>query len=480
MSANLSGQEPGMLIIFGTLSSDTISVTKLTDGRTRVNDNGNFKTFASGAVTSIWAVLSNGSDRLTIDSDLTIPTTLDGGSGNDSITGGSGNDTFLGGAGNDDLRGRNGNDVIYGDTGNDVIRGGNGNDSLNGDAGKDSIYGGAGRDVIHGGDNNDLLVAVGGGQSDAVFGDSGTDNFWVDSESTESVSSGSGERDLGLVHRINKFKDLRVFKGPFDQSTTPVSRDLNGQDLVDPFLFNDPVQDFSGNPLFPSTGPSLTDVTQNQVGDCYFLATLGAVAKAKPGFLERHVVDLGDGTYAVRFHGLFGDEFVRVDGDLPGGNADGTHHAGLGAENSIWVAIMEKAFAFFRKNEGTYASIEGGTSGEAFDALGISNDFSLLGFNRDGLMNRFRDDLAAGRAVTISTHLTSGSDGSPIFPKHVYVLDRVNVTNGVVTSVRLYNPHGIDHNGDDTGDSNAFDGFITVTPQQIMDNFISFNSAAIA
>ena len=99
MSANLSGQEPGMLIIFGTLNSDTITVTKLTDGRVRVNDNGNFKTFAAGAVTSIWAVMSSGSDQLTIDSDLTIPTTLDGGNGDDKITGGSGNEVLLGGAG---------------------------------------------------------------------------------------------------------------------------------------------------------------------------------------------------------------------------------------------------------------------------------------------------------------------------------------------------------------------------------------------
>lgn len=294
------------------------------------------------------------------------------------------------------------------------------------------------------------------------------------------MTSGSGERDLGLVHRIAKFKDARVVRGFLNETTTPISRNLNGQNLPNP-VSSSTFQDFSANPLFSSNGPRLTDINQNQLGDCYFLATLAAVAKTNLGFLQRHVVDLGDGTYGVRFKGLFGEEYVRVDGDLPVADSAGNlPRAGFGAENSIWVAIMEKAFTFFRKNEGTYASIEGGVSGDGFDALGIGNDFSLLGFNAAALMERFRSDLAAGRAVTLSTHLTAGDSGEPIFPTHVYVVDRVNTSNGQVDSVRLYNPHGVDFGGEDSGDANPSDGFITVTPQQIMDNFISFNSAAIA
>jgi Ca2+-binding RTX toxin-like protein len=43
----------------------------------------------------------NGNDTITIGSTVTIPTTIDGGAGNDSITGGGGSDTLVGGSGND-------------------------------------------------------------------------------------------------------------------------------------------------------------------------------------------------------------------------------------------------------------------------------------------------------------------------------------------------------------------------------------------
>jgi len=465
MSANLSGQEPGMLIIFGTLNSDTITVTKLTDGRVRVNDNGNFKTFAAGAVTSIWAVMSSGSDQLTIDSDLTIPTTLDGGNGDDKITGGSGNEVLLGGAGHDDLRGRNGNDQIEGDAGNDIIRGGNGDDELNGDVGKDVIYGGAGKDELNGGDNNDILVAVGGGQADNAVGGSGTDTFWIDSESTELVTSGSGERDLGLVHRISKFKDLNIHHGFLDDDTTTVSRNLNGQGLPDP-LADGTYRDFSDHPLFASAGPTVTDIDQGGVGDCYFLASLAGVAKLNPNHIQRHMVDLGDGTYAVRFKGLFGEEYVRVDGDLPTKDSGALKYAKLGAEDSIWVAIMEKAWAFQRRNEGTYQSIDHGPVSEVFGALGLSANSSLRPFTRNELIDRIRTEMAAGRAMFISTIDNPSDNDSNMTGDHVYLVDRVNVDSaGNATSVRLYNPHG---------------DFETVGCQELFDNSDGFAVGRLA
>lgn len=163
MTANLSSSEPGLLTVFGTLGSDTISISKLNDGRIRVNENGTLKNFAGADVTKIWVVAGSGNDSVSVSSAINRPVTLDGGNGNDTLTGGNGNDYLLGEAGNDSLNARDGNDFIYGGTGNDLLRGGNGNDNLNGEAGKDTIYAGAGADYVDGGDNNDLLVAVGGG-----------------------------------------------------------------------------------------------------------------------------------------------------------------------------------------------------------------------------------------------------------------------------------------------------------------------------
>ena len=120
------------------------------------------------------------------------------------------------------------------------------------------------------------------------------------------------------------------------------------------------------------------------MGDCYFLAGLGAVAKANPDRVRQHVVDLGDGTYGVQF----ASTYIRLDGDLP---TDGYGHlvyAGLGTGGSLWPAIMEKAFAYYRRGDSDYDSLWGGWTGEAFSAMGASTDsfyVDRLSLNADDL-----------------------------------------------------------------------------------------------
>jgi Ca2+-binding RTX toxin-like protein len=141
--------------------------------------------------------------------------TMDGGSGNDSISASSGGDSLIGVGGNDTLRGNGGNDVVNGGSGSDILDGGSGedtadfqdyivdlnisldgaandgaagegdnviaedilcgsgNDYVTGDASSSIISGGAGSDSLHGGDGNDKLI--GGTGSDRVYGDAGID-----------------------------------------------------------------------------------------------------------------------------------------------------------------------------------------------------------------------------------------------------------------------------------------------------------------
>lgn len=478
LTAVLSSAEPGLLIVYGTLSSDTLTITKLNDGRIRVDQNGTLKNFAGADVTKIFVDAGHGHDTVTVSTAISLPTTLIGSEGNDSLRGGNGPDSIFGAEGNDDLNGRGGADYISGETGDDLIRGGSGNDSLYGDAGSDSLYGGSGTDLLKGGDNSDVLVAVGGGQSDSIEGNSGTDNYWVDSESTEVVTSSNVERAFGRVHRISKFKDLNIHHGFLNDETTAVSRNLNGQNLPDPLATNATFVDAGADPLFSPDGPRMTDIIQGQVDDCYFLVALAAVAKVRPSFITRHAVDLGDGTFAVRFKGIFGEEYVRVDADLPTDSDTGVFISAARGNNSIWVPIWEKAFAFFRRNEGTYASIGSGNPGEGFDALGVQSDFFIPFGDQNGLMNRIRDDVAAGRAVVGGTKDTLEDATAPLIANHAYVVDQVQTNaNGTVTAIVLYNPHGRDDAGNDADTS---DGFVTVTPQQMMANFESFNSATAA
>jgi Ca2+-binding RTX toxin-like protein len=67
-------------------------------------------------------------------------TTINGSSGNDSLTGTAANDTLYGLAGNDELNGGDGNDVLWGGEGNDTLYDSNGVDTLNGGAGDDLYW----------------------------------------------------------------------------------------------------------------------------------------------------------------------------------------------------------------------------------------------------------------------------------------------------------------------------------------------------
>ncbi len=77
----------------------------------------------------------------------TVSYTVQGGSGNDTLSGTSGADVFYGEAGDDTLTGNSGDDTLYGGTGNDSLSGKNNNDTLVGGAGDDYLDGGSGNDL---------------------------------------------------------------------------------------------------------------------------------------------------------------------------------------------------------------------------------------------------------------------------------------------------------------------------------------------
>jgi Ca2+-binding RTX toxin-like protein len=78
--------------------------------------------------------------------EFTLPLTLSGGNGKDTLAGGSGGDTLDGGNGNDTLTGGAGDDSLRGGNGKDALDAGDGNDTLDGGRGKDRLLGGGGAD----------------------------------------------------------------------------------------------------------------------------------------------------------------------------------------------------------------------------------------------------------------------------------------------------------------------------------------------
>jgi Ca2+-binding RTX toxin-like protein len=109
--------------------------------------------FARADVTSIELGGGSGDDVIRIDESggiftNAIPTTMEGGSGNDTMLGGSGAETYRGGSGSDFADGNRGNDVADAmGSGNDTFQWdpGDGNDVIEGDSGFDTmLFNGAG------------------------------------------------------------------------------------------------------------------------------------------------------------------------------------------------------------------------------------------------------------------------------------------------------------------------------------------------
>ena len=424
----------------------------------------------------------NGNDTIT---GLAGDDWLYGGAGSDSLDGGAGNDRLYGDSGNDTLHGGVGNDTLYGGLNDDVLHGDFGNDTLSGDAGNDRIFGSAdGRNVVFGGTGDDTIVSTGNATNDSLSGGDGSDSFWCDSPATEVVTDlTAAENAADHLHRIASFYACRIENA--DGSITNLGApglSRNGMTLADPR--KEPtdtatLQNFASSRLFASGGPSVDDVDQGSVGDCYFMATLSAIAKTNPDKIRQLVVDLGDGTYAVNFHrsilGIDIDVYVRVDGDFWANASGNPIYAGLGTENCNWVPVVEKAWAFFRDGKGTYASINGGNNpgvkpDEALKAPRVSFGTELFP-NASLMLSAMKAQLNAGKAVTLggpapllpSTVMndtddpnTNADENTRRRGAHIYTLISVAADN---SSVVLRNPWSDDGGGSDADPS---DGYVTI------------------
>ena len=100
----------------------------------------------------------------------------------------------------------------------------------------------------------------------------------------------------------------------------------------------------------------------------------------------------------------------------------------------------------------------------------------------DSVMNQISAALAAGKAVTASSKDTISPD-CPCIGNHCYMVEGMRVvrdhrggTTVVTTYITLRNPWGYDGAG---SDSNTSDGYVTLTAQQFMANFVAAVACAV-
>ncbi|APR75546.1 Alkaline phosphatase [Minicystis rosea] len=469
----------GVVTVTGNDDVDAVTVTAAS-GNITVTRNSFSSTYAASSVTEIIFYAYGGNDVFL--NTTSVKSTVYGGSGDDDLTGGSGDDFIDGGAGQDIihggdgadiLKGNSGNDIIYGGNGADVIYGGDGDDELRGEGGADRIYGGFGTNQLFGGLGQDVLVSIGGG-IDTVTGGAGLDYIWTDATDVLADAS-QDEIDLGYVHQVAAFRNVSYSgsSGPW----TLISEELDAPNLPDPLPLpgaSTTKQSFASSPLFASGSPSKDDIFQGGVGDCYLLAVLSAVADAKPEVIRKLVVDLGDGTYAVRFYKNGVAKYVRVDAELWVDSTGRPEYANSSTNASIWVPIVEKAYAFFRRDEGSYDSIVAGDGTLEEDMNAVKSAFEITDTHDDADIRAWYNNGAHAGTVENDVHngvvnllnwidaqkalgaaLYTGSvpaidDTSAIDDttwrrgQHVYMIDQVERnSSGTPTGLILRDPHGV-------------------------------------
>ncbi len=217
-------------------------------------------------------------------------------------------------------------------------------------------------------------------------------------------------------------------------------------------------------PLFVGT-PSRNDEKQGQLGDCYFIATIGALADRNPATINNMFVDNGDGTFTVRFYTGNYSMFYLADGTVSDGFAGGTGVADYVTVNRqlpaysngtfaysnygrsvtdstvpLWIALAEKAYAQWnhtgksgRNGTNTYAAIEGGWMGVVNAQITGTN--ATAHYMSSATQQTLINALAAGKAVTIG----SKSDATALVGAHAYSITGYDANTGRFS---LFNPWG--------------------------------------
>lgn len=248
--------------------------------------------------------------------------------------------------------------------------------------------------------------------------------------------------------------------------------------------FNINYQWASGSLFGTKNAPSITDIQQGDLGDCYFLSALATTVSHDPAAIQNMFTDNGDGTYTVRLfteqNGTAGSaDYVTVNRYLPASVSDSSttvpqRFANYNSTTGIWVALAEKAYAQLAEEQvsqrpiasngytyNSYTSIEAGAVFEALPAItGRSAGFYANGNFGAGqwgsipTLSQIAQDIANGWFMSVGTIGQSDSESDPttgLVYNHAYTIYSVDPSTG---QLWLYNPWG--DNQAATGDYNGF------------------------
>ncbi|MEI7658098.1 MAG: C2 family cysteine protease [Phycisphaerae bacterium] len=284
-----------------------------------------------------------------------------------------------------------------------------------------------------------IIISSVGGAASTITSSAANVSAWID---TTDVFTGTGT--------VNRIATLAGNVSKAVGASLPNPTDSGGTMAVNASLFG--------------SGPTAGDINQGAIGDCYYIASLAAFATSRPNVVRESAVDLGDGTYIVKFIRSGSPVFVRVSNQVPTAGGSSYRYARPGAAGTVWVPIMEKAFAYFRSGANTYASISGGWMGEVYSAMGVNSSTIWMNttVTEESLFTMLSSDMAAGRAVTFGTI----SSAPNLVGGHAYsLISAVRDANGVARYT-VRNPWGVSGKAIENSS-----GVATLTFEQMKANF---------
>ena len=269
----------GTIHVAITEGPDTIALRREGD-QVVVRFNGVDTAFAAADVSALKVPASAGNDVVTVP--FALDCTIDGGTGDDTITVGDGQMSLSGwegndvitagrgahkidlwygddrvttGAGNDTISGWDGNDTITTGPGGDFVSGGRGDDSITTSVGFDTIHTSDGNDTVRAGAGHDLVIGsrapngshdqydgsklifggdgddslMGGADPSTVFGEGGNDTL-AGGPQSDSLDGGAGDDEIGTATFAPSVgTDTIVSAGPEDDVTPQPPTPVDGE-----------------------------------------------------------------------------------------------------------------------------------------------------------------------------------------------------------------------------------------------------------
>jgi hypothetical protein len=195
-------------------------------------------------------------------------------------------------------------------------------------------------------------------------------------------------------------------------------------------------------------------IRQQSIGDCYFSASLAALAKSRPQDIQNMIKDNQDGTYTVTFPG---DPDSPVTIKAPTQMELGLYNAS--SEHGIWANVIEKAFGEYRKAHSwtdwtgdrttpTDAADGGGLNSEAMNLLSPhkSTDQLVWAHSDADVQNQIKEALndSPPRMVTVGSYGKSDTEvletGYPA--DHAYTVTGYREDENGNVFVQVRNPWG--------------------------------------